>query len=204
MTPGWFGKMPSLGDFTSRRLPDEFVHCWDGWLQLALAGARDALGEEDWPARYLVAPIRRFWLAPGIVGDTAWAGLLMPSIDRVGRHFPLTVAAPAGSLAAALAARAWFDALDRAARQVLDVAFTVDDFEQQLAALPAVDFAATPDDAAQQLAALLQPQSESCSVWWHDDATEPARFHCYAALPPPASFAGLLLKDAGDSPTIDA
>jgi type VI secretion system protein ImpM len=39
--PGWFGKLPSLGDFASRRLPDAFVSRWDRWLQGGLARARE-------------------------------------------------------------------------------------------------------------------------------------------------------------------
>ena len=36
--PGWFGKLPGLGDFASRRLPDTFVAAWDRWLPI-LSGA---------------------------------------------------------------------------------------------------------------------------------------------------------------------
>src|SRR6185295_13380063 len=89
--PGWYGKLPNLGDFASRRLPPSFVDGWDAFLQRGLVAARDEWGP-GWLDRYLVAPILRFWLGPGVLGDGAWAGLVMPSVDRVGRHFPLTVA----------------------------------------------------------------------------------------------------------------
>jgi type VI secretion system ImpM family protein len=127
--PGWFGKLPNLGDFASRRLPDAFVQPWDRWLQLGMARAREDV-PGDWLAGYLVAPIRRFWLAPGVLGDGGWAGLLMPSVDRVGRHFPLTLARPLDRFDAALAGQAWYQALDGVARQVLDVNYTVDELEQ--------------------------------------------------------------------------
>ena len=29
LIPGWYGKIPSLGDFASRRLPQSFVAAWD-------------------------------------------------------------------------------------------------------------------------------------------------------------------------------
>ena len=38
--PGWHGKLPTLGDFASRRLEAPFIEAWDGWLaagMLALA-----------------------------------------------------------------------------------------------------------------------------------------------------------------------
>ncbi|HEY1392392.1 MAG TPA: type VI secretion system-associated protein TagF [Methylibium sp.] len=221
-SPGWYGKLPNRGDFASRRLPDDFISGWDDWLQQGLACAREDLGEEAWLARYLVAPVLRFWLAPGVLGAVAWTGLLMPSVDRVGRHFPLTVAVPAGlsagSLAAVLAAADWFSALDGAARQVLDVEFTVEDFEARLATIAVPDFDAAGDAGSpgpQQLAsALLQPfmprqqqaggpglpggpeaspeVPQPCSLWWREGASDAAQFACYPALPPAASFAGLL------------
>jgi type VI secretion system protein ImpM len=190
---GWFGKIPNLGDFASRRLPDNFVQRWDRWLQSSLAHARDDLGE-SWQGTYLVAPILRFWLGPGALGDNAWAGLLMPSIDRVGRHFPLTVAQACGSLAEALAAGAWFTALDGAARRVLDFAFTVDDLERELLAVSKVE-GGMIDRPAEALAADLLDRCAApmvCSVWWCGAAGEGTEFRCFDGLPPPAEFSAML------------
>ena len=33
---GWYGKLPSAGDFLGRRLPPEFQGPWDRWLQHGL------------------------------------------------------------------------------------------------------------------------------------------------------------------------
>ena len=190
--PGWFGKMPNLGDFASRRLPDTFVRRWDRWLQRGLASARSELGE-GWLAAYLVAPIRRFWLGPGVLGEHAWAGLLMPSVDRVGRHFPLTFAQPMEPLAAALAARAWFHSLDDAARQVLNVDFTIDDLERRLAGIPSADGAV--DAAAEGLAERLLTRracGTPCSLWWCGDGRDESEFLCFAALPPVSALASMI------------
>ena len=59
-----------------------------------LAASRAALGD-DWLAAWNVAPIWRFALPPGDCGPDAALGLWMPSVDRVGRQFPLTFAAVA-------------------------------------------------------------------------------------------------------------
>ena len=190
-TPGWYGKLPNLGDFASRRLPDAFVRRWDRWLQRGMASARSQLGER-WLDAYLVAPILRFWVAPGLLGEPGWAGLMMPSVDRVGRHFPLTIAQAAVPLAAALAGQPWFRALDAAARQVLDVEFGVDDFERVLAEVPALDPPAA-EAAAGRLAELARRRSNAAapgSLWWCDDAV--ADIRCFAALPPTAAFASLI------------
>jgi len=89
LLPGWYGKLPGMGDFAHRRLPDEFRHPWDRWLQ---GGLNSRHG--DWTERYLQAPLWCFVLGDGVLGDSSWIGVLMPSVDAVGRYFPFTVAAP--------------------------------------------------------------------------------------------------------------
>src|SRR5690606_39018525 len=89
--PGFYGKLPSRGDFVSRRLPQPFVATWDAWLQQGIAASQAALGQR-WLDVYLTSPIWRFALAPQVCGGAAYIGVLVPSVDRVGRYFPLTAA----------------------------------------------------------------------------------------------------------------
>lgn len=91
--PGFFGKLPCRGDFVSRRLSRRFIDHWDTWLQSAVASTRERLGAE-WLDLYLTSPIWRFGFAGGLLGEPAWVGVLMPSVDKVGRYFPLTLAVP--------------------------------------------------------------------------------------------------------------
>lgn len=88
--PGWFGKLPGMGDFAHRRLPESFRSVWDQWLQRGLARLKDR--HADWTAHYLEAPIWCFALGPQVAGEGAWIGVLMPSVDGVGRYFPFTMA----------------------------------------------------------------------------------------------------------------
>ncbi len=90
---GWYGKLPILGDFTRRHLPPAFIDPWDDWLQAGIAGSRAALGGA-WLDHYLTAHVWHFVLMPGVLGPPAWAGVCRPSVDRVGRYFPFTLAAP--------------------------------------------------------------------------------------------------------------
>jgi type VI secretion system protein ImpM len=163
VVPGWFGKIPSLGDFASRRLPQPFIDTWDNWLQLSMTASRAALGA-SWLDTYLNSPIWRFLLLPGVIGDAMWAGVMMPSVDKVGRHFPLTIAAAhlpqAGSLAAVVAAREWYAELEEAALATLDIGFTVDQFETRLAALPFPQMSAPSGEAA----------TRDLVQWWRDPA----------------------------------
>ena len=90
---GFFGKLPSRGDFVSRHLPKSFVEPWDGWLQEAIARSRVQLGTA-WRDAYCTSPIWRFALSDGLCGSAGYAGVLMPSVDRVNRYYPLVIAAP--------------------------------------------------------------------------------------------------------------
>ena len=88
---GFYGKLPGKGDFLTRNLPRQFVDVWDDWLQSGMNAAKQVLGDE-WLQVYLTSALWRFVLPPGICGESAWAGVMMPSMDRVGRYFPMTVA----------------------------------------------------------------------------------------------------------------
>lgn len=88
---GFFGKLPTRGDFLRVDLPRSFVDPWDEWLQRVLEASRAALGEA-WVPAWLEAPIWRFALTPGICGPNGVGGVLMPSVDSAGRYFPLTLA----------------------------------------------------------------------------------------------------------------
>lgn len=136
--PGFFGKVPVRGDFVTRRLPQSFTGPWDEWLQAAMAESREQMGDA-WLELYLDAPLWNFALSPGVCGEAAVAGLMMPSVDRVGRYFPLTVAAILDDMAApcelAASAGNWFIAIEDLALSALEDDFDFDTFDQDLAAL---------------------------------------------------------------------
>lgn len=137
---GAFGKMPALGDFFRIALPPGYTDPWDAWVQRMMLAGRAALGGR-WQRCYLSAPIWRFTLAAGLAGPWAVQGVLMPSVDRVGREYPLTLAlmrAPlADALAEHLAADAMFDAMETLALAALDDGMTRDGLACGLAELPA-------------------------------------------------------------------
>ena len=133
--PGLYGKLPILGDFLSRRLPARFVQTWDTWLQEALSTSRKQLGAE-WLEIYLYSPIWRFILSPGNCGPTAWAGILMPSVDKVNRYFPFTLAVSINEQNAYpslfVAAAPWFDKLEQLALSALEDNVNLDEFDRHL------------------------------------------------------------------------
>lgn len=90
-SPGVYGKLPTHGDFIQRNLASSFITPWDEWLQHFIAGTKEKIGA-DWLDMYLTSPIWRFALSHGVINESRWAGILMPSVDQVGRYFPFTVA----------------------------------------------------------------------------------------------------------------
>lgn len=129
---GFYGKIPSLGDFVSRRLPRQFIEPWDQWLQSSMLASQQILGS-DWLAVFLVSPIWRFALSPGICGSSAWAGVVMPSVDRVGRYFPLTLVQAIDEKtipALFLPESDWFTQLEHLALSVLNDDFNFEAFDQ--------------------------------------------------------------------------
>ncbi|MCW1917926.1 type VI secretion system-associated protein TagF [Rhodobacter sp. KR11] len=148
MAWGAFGKMPALGDFFRMGVAADFVSAWDGWLQSMILGGKSALGPA-WTEAYFSAPIWRFALAPGVAGAGAVAGVLMPSVDRVGRQFPLTLVAPVsgdpvlgGPMAILAGPHALWAAVEDLALDCLEDGMTRDTLEARLAALP--DLVAPP------------------------------------------------------------
>jgi type VI secretion system protein ImpM len=140
ITAGWFGKIPATGDFITRRLPEPFREAWDRWLQQVLAGSRERLGA-GWDECYLSMPAWRFLLSPGMVGAGGWAGVLVPSVDAVGRRFPLTVACalPGENVdlpGTALAAAAWLAAVEGIALDALEQRHDAARLDGALAAQP--------------------------------------------------------------------
>jgi type VI secretion system protein ImpM len=221
-TPGWFGKMPFLGDFASRRLPQAFIAPWDEWVQHSIAASRAQLGEQ-WLDIYLHSPIWRFALWPGVIGDTSggdtgWAGVMMPSVDKVGRYFPLTIAAEIApeNFVAIFSEQTWFAAIESIALATLDMDFSIEGLEQKLTTTPAPRHARSTDlttgsrptqragsiDELPQPVALPSPNSlaalinsaappyEARSFWWGD--TEPCALYCFRGLPPKERYAELL------------
>jgi type VI secretion system protein ImpM len=88
MSCGLYGKLPMKRDFISVSTPHAFLERWEPWLQGGISASRVALGPQ-WQDIFLRAPIWRFWLGTEICGVPAM-GSFMPSVDGVGRFFPLT------------------------------------------------------------------------------------------------------------------
>lgn len=207
--PGFFGKVRTHGDFVTRRLPAAFVDPWDRSLQAGMLHARACFGPQ-WLPIYLNAPLWNFVLAPGLCGASAWAGVLMPGVDRVGRYFPLTIAMAyeGDALATWLnAAQAWFDTTAQFALSTLAADFQLEAFDTSLMALNGMqqvradaqaapwrmECARAPDSGEPFGASLAAGIAPGTSVWWTEGSDEvPATLRIGAGLLDGPRFADLL------------
>ncbi len=138
MAAGFYGKIPSKGDFIQRNLQPGFTGAWDNWLQGGMESSKADLGE-NWLNTYLVSPLWRFVLSPNLLSPNAVTGVMMPSVDSVGRYFPLTLALelpPTTSLLElAIRADQWYESAEDILLSSLSADFDFGAFEQELSDL---------------------------------------------------------------------
>jgi len=165
-TIGFYGKLPMTGDFVSRRLPNEFINPWDNWLQKAITASHIELADA-WLNSYLTSPIWRFFLSPNVCGPQAVAGIMMPSVDKIGRYFPLTLAAtfaqtpPWSEFFSSQSV--WFKQLEDIALKSLDDSLDLNGFDQLLQNISA-DTASAADQPIQQSENLYFPISANATL----------------------------------------
>ncbi|TQV85873.1 type VI secretion system-associated protein TagF [Aliikangiella coralliicola] len=135
---GVYGKLPLHGDFIHRNLPTAFINTWDNWLQLFIAGSKEQMGE-DWLDIYLTSPIWRFVLSAGVIDEHHWAGIVLPSVDQVGRYYPFSITMPLTASINPLEFLSlnsnWYEQIEELALQALDEQFQVDELVEAASAV---------------------------------------------------------------------
>ena len=219
-TMGFFGKLPGYGDFVERNLPQSFIDHWDAWLQQSLASSQQWLGDQ-WLDYYLTAPIYHFALSPGCVDERCWLGLWIPSVDRVGRYFPLTLVQPFEDdifLGAMLLNNEdWFQELDQIALACINESPTVEAMAEVIQSLQQPQshpwqisttdssfnahdqritsiVASEPDrQGTSMMEMLLRQQYNAFSLWCSRSSEyRPSVFFASKCLPNPEAFTAVL------------
>lgn len=134
----WYGKLPSLGDFAGRRMPHALTLEWDAWLREGMEELR-RIDDTGWPDRFVNAPLW-FFIAPVAALSSPVIGALAPSMDRVGRYYPLTVMATAPregcSFADDLQVKAFLAGARAAIVDARRRALSVDELDLRISQLP--------------------------------------------------------------------
>ncbi|VTU37938.1 type VI secretion-associated protein, family [Variovorax sp. PBL-H6] len=189
--PGWFGKLPGLGDFAERRMPIVFRDAWDRWLQNGFARLR--VRHPDWTERYLKAPLWCFVLGEGVIGTPSWLGVLMPSVDSAGRYFPLTLTAELVSSRTALEGEVlartqrWWTLAAQAAFEGLEHDFDATHFDARLLEL----FAGYGSEAGAREHPPLALPEVGHSLWFTDPDAERGPGMTSQGLPQDEQFEAL-------------
>ncbi|WP_193165780.1 type VI secretion system-associated protein TagF [Microbulbifer hainanensis] len=215
ITGGLYGKLPGHGDFIQRQLPGSFVTPWDEWLQRAVYGSRELIGE-NWLDYYLTSPIWRFAFTAGVLDERSWAGVLVPSVDSVGRYFPLTMASPIGDGADPFSIQArladWFVILAGLALEALQNTLQADQLIERFPVQCVSDFSAAAvannrgailasgEDGSEisclyptLLHRLYGRENSSYSLWWCPGSPQLAPTTLLSpSLPDPALYCTML------------
>ena len=146
-----YGKLPTKRDFIALGASRDFLNVWEPWLQSGVSASQATLGEQ-WQKVFLRAPIWRFWLGADLCGVST-VGAFMPSLDKVGRYFPLTIFACADQESAIPppeidAQDAWFKAAEDFLISTLDQETTFEAAVEHLGQLAAPLQTESPKNSA--------------------------------------------------------
>ncbi|WP_066960568.1 type VI secretion system-associated protein TagF [Microbulbifer sp. Q7] len=210
---GIFGKLPGHGDFIQRELPASFVTPWDEWLQRAVHGSRELVGDR-WLDYYLTSPIWHFAMSPGVLNRQGWIGILVPSVDSVGRYFPVTLAAPlenvSNPFAVLVEAEEWYEQASALAIEALQHALSADQVLERFPPPPEISgntinvdseaglFILSGASGISQhyptmLEFLMKETHSSFSLWWCEGSQHLAPSSLLSPeLPDPVSYSRML------------
>jgi type VI secretion system protein ImpM len=156
MTAGLFGKLPAKRDFIGANASRRFLEVWEPWLQSGVAMSRQMLGDA-WIEAYNRAPIWRYWLGADLCGE-ATIGAFMPSVDGVGRAFPLAIFVGEGEASLPPPELdengAWFEAAEAVLLEALEPGATLEAIAEKVMGLPppSLESRTTKDDGLTELA----------------------------------------------------
>jgi len=219
---GFYGKLPTYGDFIQKRLPQDFINPWHQWLQSGMLAARER-EPENWLSYYLNCPAWCFVLSADICGNQPVAGVTIPSVDKVGRYFNFTMASilPEETEPSSFAnsQHQWLADIRGMALAILD-----DDMDQQsieesinsqslelsyspgsratfeTGAEQARVIYSQPTDIAEQLPGLLHNmilrEHDRYGLWWHEGSSQVSAQTVVAAdMPTPATYLDLMMDE---------
>ncbi|OLP42538.1 type VI secretion system-associated protein TagF [Rhizobium oryziradicis] len=166
---GFFGKLPSHGDFISEGLERDTITVLDAWIRGGLHACEQEFGAH-WPKIFAASPPWRFIVEKGVWGDATYAGVMLPSKDRVGRSFPLLIVAQLHEFAyhprTLYLDHTWFMAAEGLAETSLTRDFDIGHFT---ASLKRMRLPRPEDEEGGRVA-----QTDPSALWWYID-TETGR-----------------------------
>ncbi len=90
---GVYGKLPTHADFVTHNIESCVTEPLYDWIQRRTYEAREEMGKAEWLSAYLVSSPWRFVIPISENNRRLLLGVMIPSVDKVGRYFPLILAA---------------------------------------------------------------------------------------------------------------
>lgn len=178
--PGWYGKLPSTGDFLHHRLSEQQISPWNHWFQQGLMHWH----QQAWSysANFLHAPVWNFVLPVTATRPHVQMGCLLPSCDRVGRAWPLLVlqSVPMKYWHPAQLAISgdWFQEVGSTMVQAVQQRHTAEWLEQALCGIAPLSL---PDTGRSDIMDVIGYQDLPCTLDWREVATrfDPLQYTSY-------------------------
>lgn len=204
-TPGAYGKLPAHGDFLALHIDSELSTGFDALIAGGLATFRARRGAA-WLQVYLTSPLWHFALGPGLLASRTVCGVMIPSVDAVGRYFPFAILVeldrPAAALRLDCAAAPWFTAAGELALAALEERLTLADLSTALAELglpnadteqpPAWPLALSGTDTERLAHILATAASRPLGLFWSNGSPEIPACTVGIAEPPSAALVAAL------------
>ncbi|GAB4512913.1 MAG: type VI secretion system-associated protein TagF [Roseibium sp.] len=194
---GYFGKLPARSDYVTGHCPNGFLKLWEPFVMQGLARSRLDLGKA-WQEAYMTMPVWRFELRSADTEEnlpTVVLGAFMPSVDGVGREYPLTVVAePCHETGEG--ANDWYDRVETVLRSALYEDADLARFRDSVEGLPSpgpVEDKEVPEPQAVLSAAPGEGRIGASRFWCRGGGVS-FSFRC-GGLPHPAEFRWLLLPE---------
>lgn len=147
---GWYGKLPTAGDFLQQRLSEPLIAGWSGWFTSGLMQWPQSHGNNS--EIFARAPVWNFALPATLGTQQVQIGCLMPSRDRVGRDWPLlatlTVPVQRWHPAQLAVSGRWFQSLGAVLQQAVSLRQTREQLDRAIDALRPLPEMASIDSAA--------------------------------------------------------
>ena len=219
---GFYGKLPTYGDFIQKRLPTDFINPWHEWLQGGMMACREK-SPDGWMSFYLNCPAWNFVLSAGICGEQAVAGVTIPSVDRVGRYFNFTMASvlPEGLSPAVFAGiyGDWFEGIENLSLSVLEEEMDQDGIEAAInthsaelnwnpplittysnstehSRVLSEGQAGVRELLPEMLHQRISSENERYGLWWHHGSSQVnAQLVTCAGMPANEVYLGMMMSD---------
>ncbi|WP_034912035.1 type VI secretion system-associated protein TagF [Erwinia sp. 9145] len=166
---GWYGKLPSAGDFLKRRFPDAIWQQWTHWFQVGLLNWQQ--NEEQRPdseQKFSSAPVWNFIVPPMLGSQLVQMGCLLPARDSVGRQYPvcalMTFSPQSWAHSQLSMAGEWYQQLGRVLIQAVREGYSATRLDEALLSVPTPQ---VPSDAQRsEILEVIGPVDQPCTLSW--------------------------------------